>query len=210
MKTRAMFPLLALSFLAACADAPPPVAAATATAASAPVSGTFAITAQNSKIEWTGAKTSAHHDGSFASFQGKIDLQGAVELGKVSLDIDTSSLTIAADPALGPMVDKLAGHLKSPDFFDVAKFPKATFESTGIKVGGDNGAGYTVAGTLTLHGVSKPVSFPANITASAAKVDATATFTINRKDFGLAYPGKPDDLIKDDVQVRLTIHADKG
>ena len=203
--------VLSLSSLAACAstDAQAPSTSPTAGNVAAPaVSGSFAITAQNSKVEWTGSKVSAHHDGAFTAFSGTIDIPGAIEQGKVSVDIDTSSLTVA-DPALGPMVEKLVGHLKSPDFFDVAKFPKATFVSTSIKAGGENGAGYTVTGTLSVHGASKTISFPASITPSAAKVDASATFAINRKDFGLNYPGKPDDLIKDDVQVRLTIDADK-
>jgi len=205
---------LAAAPLVACGGAgteAPTASAATAPApAAAPAaSGSFAITPQTSKIEWTGAKSSYHHDGSFASFSGTIDLAGDVTQGKVSIDIDTPSLTIAADPALGPMVDKLAGHLKSPDFFDVAKFPTASFRSTAIKAGGDNGAPYTVTGTLALHGASKVISFPATITPSAGAVDASATFSINRKDYGLNYPGKPDDLIKDDVQVRLTIHATK-
>lgn len=207
---------LSASSLAACASEPSPVVAVPTTttvapaagAAAAPVTGTFAITAQNSKIEWTGAKTSGHHDGSFASFTGSINLTGPIEQGTVSVDIDTPSLTVN-DPALGPMADKLAGHLKSPDFFDVAKFPKATFQSTAIKAGGDNGAPYTVSGNLTLHGATKPISFPATIAASKDKVDVTATFDINRKDFGLNYPGKPDDLIKDNVSVKLTIHADR-
>jgi polyisoprenoid-binding protein YceI len=208
---------LALSTLAACAEeakpaeAPASSGAASTTAAvekstttAAPAS--YAITAQNSKVEWTGSKTSAHHDGSFTSFTGQVDFAGGVEQSKVSIDIDTSSLTVA-DPSLGPMVEKLIGHLKSPDFFDIAKFPKATFVSTSIKAGG--GAAYTVAGTLTLHGVSKPVTFPANITVAGDKVNADATFPINRKDYGLSFPGKPEDPIKDDVLIKLTIHADK-
>ena len=41
-------------------------------------------------------------------------------------------------------------------------------------------------------------------------VNAEAEFVINRKDFGIAYPGKPDDLIKDDVAIKLSLHAKKG
>jgi len=214
-KTRLLL-ALALTTVLACADeakpAETPAGAASATAATtkapsaAPAS--YAITAQNSKIDWTGSKVSAHHDGSFTSFTGQVDFAGTVEQSKVSIDIDTSSLTVV-DPSLGPMVEKLIGHLKSPDFFDIAKFPKATFASTSIKAGGDNGAAYTVAGTLTVHGISKPVTFPANITVTGDKVNADATFSINRKDYGLVYPGKPDDAIKDDVVVKLSIHADK-
>jgi polyisoprenoid-binding protein YceI len=181
-----------------------------ATGAAAAVTGTFNITPQNSKIEWTGAKTTYKHPGSFTSFSGKIDLAGPVEQGKVSVDIDTPSIAAAVDPTIGAMIEKLTGHLKSPDFFDVGKFPKASFASTGIKTGGDNGAPYTVSGNLTIRGVTKPISFPATITASPTKVDATATFTINRKDFGITIGGKPEDPIKDEVEIRLTIHADKG
>jgi len=205
---------LAASSLVACGGETPLPAApigttpVPTTAAVAAVNGTFAITAQNSKVEWTGSKSSGHHDGGFSAFKGSITVPGAIEQGKVTVEIDTSSISIN-DPALGPMAEKLAGHLKSADFFDIAKFPKATFTSTAIKAGGDNGAAYTVTGTLDFHGAQKTITFPASISASAAKVDATATFNINRKDFGLVYPGKPDDLIKDDVQVRLTIHADQ-
>jgi polyisoprenoid-binding protein YceI len=208
--------LLASSF-AACAgsaDTQAPAAPPTATvvaaapaAPAAPVTGSFAITAQNSKVEWTGSKVSTHHDGAFTSFKGEVDLTGPVEQGKVSIDIDTASL-IVNDPALGPMAAKLTGHLKSPDFFDVAKFPKATFVSTAIKAG-DTGAPYTVTGTLSIHGLTKTISFPATITPSAGAVDASATLTINRKDFGMVLAGMPNDLIKDDVQVRLTVHATK-
>ena len=206
---------LTASSLVACggADAQAPAAApigaaSTAAPAAAGVTGSFGITPQNSKIEWTGSKTSGHHDGAFSSFKGTITIPGAIEQGNVSVDIDTPSIVIN-DPALGAMAEKLKGHLSSPDFFDVAKFGKATFTSTAIKAGGDNGATHTITGTLAFHGATKTISFPATITATGAKVDATATFNINRKDFGLNYPGKPDDAIKDDVQIRLTIHADK-
>jgi polyisoprenoid-binding protein YceI len=100
-------------------------------------------------------------------------------------------------------------HLKSPDFFDVAKFPKATFTSTSIKAGGEKGATHTVTGNLELHGVKKSISFPATIKVAGDAVDANASFGINRKDFGVNYPGKADDLVKDEILLTLTIHAQK-
>ncbi len=120
----------------------------------------------------------------------------------MSVDIDTDSL-------FSPDGDRLVGHLKSADFFDVAKFPKASFVSTEVKKGGDKGASHTVTGNLTLHGVTKGVSFPANVRTTAGGVDVDAEFAINRKDFGLVYAGKPDDLIRDDVVIRLTIRSKK-
>jgi polyisoprenoid-binding protein YceI len=99
------------------------------------------------------------------------------------------------------------GHLKSPDFFDVAQFPTATFTSTAIKAGAEGGATHTVTGTLDLHGVKKSITFPATIAVGADTVSVKSEFAINRKDFNIVYPGKPDDLIKDEVLLKLDIAA---
>lgn len=178
-------------------EAPPTPSGATPTGTVA-----YAITPQNSKIEWTGAKVTGKHEGTFTAFTGAIDLvDNTIEKSRVSIDIDTTTLTTQPE--------KLVGHLKSPDFFDVAKFPKATFVSTSIKPGGEKGASHTITGNLELHGVKKSISFPATISLGGDAVTANATFAINRKDFGLNYPGKADDLIRDDVVITLTIHAQK-
>ncbi len=105
------------------------------------------ITPQNSKIEFIGSKVTGSHNGSFPKFSGQIDYAGAPEKSRVSITMDTNSLT-TDDP-------KLTEHLKTPDFFDVAKFPQATFVSTEIKPGGDKGATHTITGNLTMHGVTK-------------------------------------------------------
>jgi polyisoprenoid-binding protein YceI len=197
--------------LTACDDksAPPQAAVAPATstnsaAAPTPSADTvaYAIEPSTSKVEWTGAKITAHHDGGFASFKGTISVPGGkAENAKIHLDIDTPSLTTQPD--------KLAGHLKTADFFDVEKFPKASFDSTTIAAGGPNGATHTITGNLTLHGVTKSVTFPANVTVTPAKVSAKADFSLMRKDWNLVYPGMPNDLIKDDVAIHLTIEAPK-
>ena len=185
-------------------------ASTTSQAASAPAStATTAPVAANkeslalspeSKVGFVGAKITASHDGAFTQFTGSIDLvDGKPEGSAVNIEIDMNSLVI--EPA------KLAGHLKTADFFDVEKFPKTTFASTGVSPGGAGGATHTVTGNLTLHGVTKAISFPATIAVSQLGVDATADFVINRKDFGVVYPGMPDDLIKDDVVIKLALKA---
>ena len=105
--------------------------------------------------------------------------------------------------------EKLEGHLKGADFFDVAKFPTATFVSDGIKAGGERGSSHTVAGNLTIHGVTKRVTFGATITEDAKEVTGKAEFSINRKDFGIAYAGKADDLIRDGVVLKINLTAAK-
>lgn len=162
----------------------------------------YLITPQNSKVEFTGSKVTGSHEGSFQKFSGEIDYAGAPEKSRVSITMDVNSLT-TDDP-------KLTEHLKTPDFFDAAKFPDAKFVSTEIKPGGEKGASHTVTGNLTMHGVTKAVTFPATIaiTPDAATVDAN--FSINRKDFGINYAGARDNLIRDDVVLKLTVRANKG
>jgi polyisoprenoid-binding protein YceI len=162
----------------------------------------YLIAPQSSKIEWTASKVTFTHEGAFGAFSGTVSLvDGAIEKSAVSIDIDPATITTSPE--------KLVAHLKSADFFDVAKFPKASFVSTSIKPGGEKGATHTVTGNLEIHGVTKAISFPATIALAGDAIDAKAVFTINRKDFSLNYPGKADDLIRDDVVVKLTVHATK-
>ena len=155
-----------------------------------------------SKIEFVGAKVTGKHDGSFQRFSGNVNLvDNNPEKGSVSMDIDVGS--IKTDD------DDLTTHLKTPDLLDVAKYPKAIFTSTSIKPGGEKGATHTITGNFQLHGVTKSISFPATIKTTADAVDVDAEFAINRKDFGIVYPGMPNDLIKDDVLVKLHVRAAK-
>ena len=155
----------------------------------------YRFDSSTSKVGWVGSKVTGKHEGSFGSFRGVVHVvDGNPEKSNVTVDIDTASLTTDND--------KLVGHLKSGDFFDVAKYPKATFTSTEVK-------GNQVTGNLTLHGVTKAITFPATIKIAGDDVTVDSEFAINRKDFGLAYPGKPDDLIRDDVVIKLAIRAKK-
>ena len=159
---------------------------------------TLAITPDNSKIEFTAAKVTRSHLGSFKKFTGTIDLvANQLESSRVTIDIDPASVVTDED--------QLTGHLKTPDFFDVAKFPKAIFASTKIEQTNTGGATHTVTGNFELHGVKKSISFPATIQLAADSVWVNAEFAINRKDFGLIYPGKADDLIRDGVVIKLTL-----
>jgi polyisoprenoid-binding protein YceI len=120
----------------------------------------------------------------------------------VTVDIETSS--VVADE------DGLTKHLQTPDFFDVGKFPKATFVSTKIEPNSAAGGTHTVTGNFDLHGVKKSISFPANIQVAPDSVSVNAEFSINRKDFGIAYAGKADDLIRDGVVIKLNIKAPRA
>jgi polyisoprenoid-binding protein YceI len=206
----ALFAAASTAWLTACEDPSKkqPTAAvgpaATSTAGpSAAASETLSFSNQNSKIAFVGSKVSGSHEGTLEKFRGTIRLAGGkVEGSSVEGEIEMDSVKVEPD--------KLLGHLKSPDFFDVARFPKATFKSTEIKAGGAGGATHTVTGNLNLHGKEKSISFPATIAVSDAEASTKAEFAINRKDFDIVYPGMPNDLIRDGVVLKLDIHAPRN
>ena len=163
----------------------------------------YAFGPENSKIGFKGAKITGSHLGGFNQFKGEIHAsENLADASKVNVEIDLASVFTDAE--------KLTGHLKSPDFFDVEKFPKATFTSTSVKPVDGEANKYTVTGDLDLHGVTKQISFPAMIVTEGEMVKATSEFSINRKEFGIVYPGMPDDLIRDDVIITLAVSAPKS
>lgn len=156
------------------------------------------ISPENSKVEFVAAKVTRSHNGSFKQFTGAINLvNSAVEGSRVSIDIKTPSVVTDEDA--------LTKHLQTPDFFDVAKYPKATFTSTKIEAANAGGATHNVTGNFELHGIKKSITFPATIQVAPDSVSVNAEFAINRKDFGLLFPGKADDLIRDGVVIKLTL-----
>ena len=161
---------------------------------------TLVISPGNSKVEFVASKVTRSHQGSFKKFSGTIDLiPNSIRDSRVTIDIETGSVE-TDEP-------QLTGHLKTTDFFEVAKYPKATFISTKIEPASTGGSNYMVTGNLELHGVKKSITFPATIevTPEAAAVDAE--FAINRKDFAIVYAGKADDLIRDEVVIKLDLRV---
>jgi polyisoprenoid-binding protein YceI len=171
-------------------------------AATAPAKGeSLTVTPENSKVQFTGSKVTGRHEGGFNKFTGAIDLVNEKpEQSSVDIDIETSSVFTDADG--------LTKHLQTGDFFEVEKHPKASFRSTQIVPDSAKGANaYTVTGDLELRGVRKSVTFPATIVVTPADVTVNSEFAINRKDFGIVYAGKADDLIRDDVAIKLDLKA---
>lgn len=154
----------------------------------------FVLNGQNTSIEFVGTKPGGKHEGGFKTVTGTalVGDAGAATL-KISVEIETASLY--SDNA------KLTNHLKSPDFFGVKSNPRATFVTTKVERAG---AGYTIAGDLTLLGKTKAVSFPAQIDAGAKGLNLKSTFKINRQDFGMTYgTGKIDN----DVTIKVSVSA---
>lgn len=196
---------------ASAAPSAAPSAAASAASSTAPTTSAapakgelLAISPENSKVAFTGAKVTGKHEGKFEKFSGSLDFVASkVEDSTVKVSIDLASVKTDQE--------KLDGHLKSPDFFDTAKFTTATFESTSIKAEkGKKGETHVITGNLNFHGVEKSVTFPAEITVKDDKVTAKASFGIDRKTWKVEYAGKADDLIKDEVLIDLDLQLPRA
>jgi len=145
--------------------------------------------------------------GDFNGVSGSAEYDGRdVTKAKINATIDVKSLTTR--------VQQRDDHLKTADFFDVAKYPTMTFVSTSITTAGSGK--YKMAGSLTLRGVTKEVTFDLSAPSpvikdplnGASRVGAAATTTINRKDFGLPYNDKLPDgtpAVGDSVDVTIDI-----
>lgn len=147
----------------------------------------YTLTGENTKVEFVGSKDDGKHNGGFKTLEGKASLD------KIDVTIDTAS--IYSDD------DKLTGHLKSPDFFDVKTNKTAKFVSKEIV---KDGAGYKVTGDLTLNGKTNTIAFPATISTEGGKFKLEADFSIDRTDFGMVY-GK--GKIHDDVKLKVAVDA---
>ena len=160
--------------------------------------GTKYVFTPKSQINFVGSKVTGSHHGGFKTFTGYFTVKDGAPVGndhKVVIDMKSTFVDN----------EKLLGHLKSPDFFDVEKYPQATFDVTGFKK--DSDTAYTVSGNFTLHGKTKNISFPATVSQNGTTVSINSKFDINRKDFDIVYAGKTDDLIRDEVVIELKLEA---
>lgn len=107
-------------------------------------------------------------------------------------------------------------HLRSPDFFEVEKFPEIMFKSTKVE---KKGKGWLVTGDFTMKGVTKSISFPFNIAGflpadqrSGGKMGVTAETSLNRRDYGVNYGNNMPNgtaVLSDDVKIVLQIEANR-
>jgi len=147
--------------------------------------------------------------GEFKTVTGTIDLDTkSPNSSKVSVDIDPASINTNND--------KRDNHLRSADFFDVAKFPKMTFVTTAVNITDPKAWTGTVTGDLTMHGVTKPVTLKIEGGGAQAMgpggtmAGFTASGTLNRKDFGIIWNKVFDSgpaMLGDDVALELDVEA---
>lgn len=186
----------------------------------------FLMGAANAQVNWkldaSHSKVSfsvvhamvAETEGRFKMFEGTVS-------SKSDMDFTDANINFTIDAAsINTEDEKRDGHLKSPDFFDVAKYPTLTFKSTSMKPTGKGKTAYEVEGELTMHGVTKKVKFLAIGAAKTVKDPYgqtkngfKVTGTINRKDFGLTWNAALEAggvMVSEDVQIVLNIELNKA
>ncbi|NML21726.1 YceI family protein [Pseudoflavitalea sp. G-6-1-2] len=193
-------------FMTSCVDNPEGKKAETkdSVEATTPTGGaTLNVDTAASSVAWLGNKITGKHNGTIRISSGALQLaEGKLTGGKFTIDMNTISNSDITDTAYKA---KLEGHLKAADFFDVAKYPTANFEITSVK---DSASKITIAGNLTLRGVTKNITFDANVLESSATAfKAKADFNINRSDWGVNYPGKKDDAISQEINLKVDLQA---
>lgn len=165
-------------------------------------------------VTWTVDTTHAsvvfkvNHMG-FSDVYGYVSgLEGTITIDEAKPEKATFDLKIpAANIFTG--TQKRDDHLKGPDFFNVKQFPMITLKSKSVK---KNGEKYDITADLTLHGVTKPVTFTFNRMKTGKdpfgnnRTGGDTTFKIKRSDFGMTYMSKPGE-VGDEVELMVSLEA---
>jgi polyisoprenoid-binding protein YceI len=155
-----------------------------------------------SSIAWLAKKVTGEHNGTVGISAGALNVDGNKLIGgNFTIDLKTIKNLDLTDPAYN---QKFVGHISSGDFFEVEKFPTASFVITKV-------AGNQVTGNLTVKGITKSITFPAEIAVKGGKVTAKANITIDRTDFNIRYGSKKffesigDKAIFDDFALTVSL-----
>jgi polyisoprenoid-binding protein YceI len=147
--------------------------------------------------------------GRFAAYDGVIETGEGLALRRIDVTIEPASIATG--------VERRDNHLRSPDFFDVAKHPTITFKSTAVKPNGKDS--YLVTGDFTMRGVTKPITLPVTVLGEAKdpmgteKMGLETGTTLNRKEYGLNWNRTLETggvLVGDEVKVQISVEANKA
>ena len=143
------------------------------------------------------------------------DFTGTIQVDRAKPESSSVEFTIQA-ASINTNEPKRDDHLRSPDFFDVAKHPTLTFKSSSIKASGKDS--WLVAGDLTMHGVTRQVTLPVTFLGEGKdpwgneKMGFETSVTLNRKDYGLTWNATLETggvLVGEEVKVQISVEANK-
>ena len=168
---------------------------------------------ESSSVTWTGKKVTAEHTGTIGLKDASIIMDGDKYVSaNIIFDMNAITNTDLNEEYGG----KLIGHLKSDDFFSVAKFPTAQFrasEFTALRAPDENGNNYVVTGSLTIKGKTNEISFPVSIKNAKETLKITGTAVFDRSKWDIRYGSGSffddlgDKVIYDDVELSFSITA---
>ncbi|QDH16992.1 YceI family protein [Swingsia samuiensis] len=161
----------------------------------------WSIDSAHSTIGFSGSQTGSPFDGKFNTFDGTISFDPAhPETGHAKINIDVTSAKTGDQQRDGAM--------PGADWFNVAKFPKATFEATSFTSKGGNA--YEAHGTLTIRGVSQPETLPFTLDISGDSAHAVGHLQLVRSKFGVGQgPWATGQWVALEVNVNVDITAHK-
>lgn len=200
--------ICAVAFFSSCNNKPASEEAAATAVDSTAVESTYSVnTDSTSAVKWKGVMLGVkEHLGTINFKEGSLTVKGGQLVnGNFTIDLSTIKATDANyDAKSGYTADKLIAHLSSPDFFDVANNPTATFAVTSVE-------GNTAKGTLTIRGKSNEEQLTnISITESEGVVKATGALKFNRQKYDVKYPGPAKDMvISDDVELTIELTGKK-
>jgi hypothetical protein len=164
-----------------------------------------------SMMTWKGTKPTGAHNGTVALKSGGLVVEnGVLKEGEFVIDMNTiKNLDMAGSEGAG----KIEGHLKAPDFFDIAVYPTSTFVITSVL---EVEANIAVTGNLTIKDVTKSITIPAKISTEDGVTTFTSDlFNIDRADFNVKYGSKrwieglKDKFIDDLVEMSFVVKTTK-
>lgn len=172
----------------------------------------YVVDTLNSRVEWKGYKIfkseNTSHFGTIKFESGDVTVkEGKLESGKFVADM--ASLTSEDLKNDTKNLNKLNGHLKSGDFFEVEKFPTASYEITKVTPSSEGDYNTLLDGNLTIKGITKPVQFKANVSVKEGLVNiATEPKDIMREEFGVKFQAPAENgVIKDEVTLQINVKA---
>lgn len=172
----------------------------------------FVLDTLNSNVEWKGYKVfkseNTSHFGTIKFESGDVTIKdGKLESGKFVADM--ASLTSEDLKNKKDDLEKLNGHLKSADFFEVEKFPTASYEITKVSPSAEGDYNTVLDGNLTVKGITKPLQFKANVAVNGAEVSiATEPKDIMREEFGVKFQSPAaNGVIKNEVTLQIKVKA---
>lgn len=178
--------------------------------------GTYRLDPAQSDFNWSGKKPLIQgyiNSGTIDITEGLITVSGDSISGEFTLDMNTLHVGLTAKKP--GQEGNLEGHLKGERFFDVSKYPQASFKIKKATKGEATAAGfqYTVTGDLTMKGVTHEISFPATVYFASGALQAQADAEIDRTKWGITagsgnfFENLGDNMIDDMVAISFSIVA---